>query len=163
MIDALQMLTSLPVTAVSGTLDLAGRPDCRGADFQDPGGWGIMHLGAGIPVTLDAGDHSRVPAMITLNGTRGCVRLGGDDVTFVSWDGQQEQLCTQTGTATSMDRAVNEIVSNMDAGHAQHDTAEGARRTLEAILGFHASHARNGAWIQLPLQDSDRERVVRSG
>ena len=48
MIDALQMVSGRAVEAVSGTLDLAGRPDCRGEQFRDPGGWGIGRIG---PVT----------------------------------------------------------------------------------------------------------------
>ena len=163
MIDALQMLTSLPVTAVSGTLDLAGRPDCRGPNFQDPGGWGILRLGDGIPVTVDAGDHSRVPAMITLNGTRGSVRLTGEGIVFTDWDGAQQEIPSQTDDRSSMDRAVDEIVRDLDQGQSEHRTAENARQTLEAIIGFHASHARNGAWTELPLGESDRERIVHSG
>ena len=30
-------------------------------------------------------------------------------------------------------------------------------------VGFHASHARNAAWTELPLSGSDREREVLSG
>jgi len=41
-IDALCMLTGRKVSAVSGTLDWSGRPDCRGPQFHDPGAWGVM-------------------------------------------------------------------------------------------------------------------------
>ena len=45
--DALYMLTGLKVEAVSATLDLAGKPDCRGSDFADPGGGGRCGWRAG--------------------------------------------------------------------------------------------------------------------
>jgi hypothetical protein len=35
--------------------------------------------------------------------------------------------------------------------------------TLEAILAFHASDARKGAWVELPLAGDDRDREVHSG
>ena len=68
MIDALLMLTGRKIEAVSATLDLAGKPDCRGPEFRDPGGWGIIKLEGGIMVTVDAGDYATVPGQIILNG-----------------------------------------------------------------------------------------------
>jgi hypothetical protein len=34
---------------------------------------------------------------------------------------------------------------------------------VEAIVGFHASHARNAAWTELPLTGADREYEILSG
>ena len=138
-------------------------PDCRGAEFRDPGGWGVLRLGDHLPVTVDAADHSRVPARITLNGTQGGVCVCGQEVLFTSWDGQSEQPPSRRDALSSMDRAVAEIVNGLDERRSESPTAESARRTLEAILAFHASHARNGAWTPLPLQDADRHIVVHSG
>lgn len=163
MIDAIQLLASLPVTAVSGTLDLSGRPDCRGADFRDPGGCGVLRLGDNLLVTVDAADHSRVPARITLNGTQGAYCISGTEVYFTSWDGRRELVPSRRGAGSSMDRAVEEIVNDLDQRRSPNATAESARRTLEAIVAFHASHARNGAWTSLPLSDGDRQIVVHSG
>ena len=61
MIDALLMLTGRKIEAVSGTLDLAGKPDCRGPAFRDPGGWGVVRLEGGVMVMVDAGDYAAVP------------------------------------------------------------------------------------------------------
>ena len=61
MIDALLMLTGRKIEAVSATLDLAGKPDCRGPAFRDPGGWGVIRLQGGVMVTVDAGDYATVP------------------------------------------------------------------------------------------------------
>lgn len=47
-IDALLMLLGQRIQAVSATLDLSGRPDCRGENFHDPGGWGGDAYGQGI-------------------------------------------------------------------------------------------------------------------
>jgi hypothetical protein len=40
---------------------------------------------------------------------------------------------------------------------------QAALHTLEIILGFHASDARNAAWTELPLRGADRDREVQSG
>ena len=48
MIDALQMVTSRRADAVCGHLDLAGKPDCRGPEFFDPGGWGMIRFEGGL-------------------------------------------------------------------------------------------------------------------
>ena len=64
---------------------------------------------------------------------------------------------------SGMDRAVSEIVEWLDGGTEFPYPASEAVDTLEAIVGFHASHARNAAWTELPLSGSDREREVLSG
>src|SRR5207249_4252798 len=78
MIDALLMLTGRSIRAVSGTLDLTGRPDCRGPAFRDPGGWGLLRLAGGLMATVDAPDEGKTPARVILNGTLGRAIAGGD-------------------------------------------------------------------------------------
>ena len=53
-IDALLMLSGQRIQAVSATLDLSGRPDCRGEKFHDPGGWGVMRMNKGLMVMVSA-------------------------------------------------------------------------------------------------------------
>ena len=65
----MQMLTGRRIAAVSGTLDLAAKPDCRGTDFHDPGGWGLMRLDNGVMVTIDGSDYATMPYRVTVSGT----------------------------------------------------------------------------------------------
>jgi predicted dehydrogenase len=163
LIDAAVMLTGRAVRAVSGTLDLTGRPDCRGPQFRDPGGWGLLRLHGGLIATVDAADEGQMPGRVILNGTLGRAVIGGDEVTLEFWDGRGDQWPSRRAEATSMDRAVTEIVAWLDGDRPFPYPAQEAARVLEAIVGFHASHARNGAWVELPLPGEDREREVRSG
>ncbi len=163
MIDALLMLTGRKIEAVSGTLDLAGKPDCRGPAFRDPGGWGVLKLGGGIMVTVDAGDYAAVPGQITLNGTEGRAISDGSSITLEYWDGRRDHWDSANGGVSGMDRAVSEIVTWLDDGSEFPYPASEAFDTLEAIVGFHASHARNAAWTELPLSGADRDREVLSG
>ena len=163
MIDALLMLTGRKIEAISATLDLAGKPDCRGPDFRDPGGWGIIKLEGGIMVTVDAGDYATVPGQIILNGAEGRAISDGSSITLEYWDGRQEHWDAANDGVTGMDRAVSEIVEWLDGGTEFPYPASEAVDTLEAIAGFHASHAHNAGWTELPLLGSDREYEVRSG
>lgn len=163
MIDALLMLTGRKIEAVSGTLDLAGKPDCRGPAFRDPGGWGVIRLEGGVMVTIDAGDYAAVPGQITLNGTEGRAISDGSSIALEYWDDRHENWDSANDGVSGMDRAVSEIVTWLDDGTEFPYPASEALDTLEAIVGFHASHARNAAWTELPLSGSDREREVLSG
>lgn len=161
--DAIYLITGRRVEAVSGTLDLAGKPDCRGDDFQDPGGWGLMRLAGNLITTVDASDYARVPMLIAINGIEGRASTGGDEVWIEYWDGRQEKWPSPRAHATSMDVAVVEIVQWLDNGTPFPYPATEAVHTLEAIAGFHVSHAQSGGWVDLPLQGENREVVVRSG
>ena len=163
MIDALLMLTGRKIEAVSATLDLAGKPDCRGPAFRDPGGWGVVRLEGGIMVTVDAGDYATVPGQITLNGTEGRATSDGSSITLEYWDGRRDHWESDNDGVSGMDRAVSEIVMWLDDGSEFPYPASEAIDTLEAIVGFHASHARNAAWTELPLLGPDRDREVLSG
>lgn len=163
MIDALLMLTGRQIEAVSATLDLAGKPDCRGPEFRDPGGWGVIRLEGGLMVIVDAGDYATIPGQMILNGTEGRAISDGSSVTLEYWDGRQERWCVANDSVSGMDRAVSEIVAWLDDGAEFPYLASEAVNTLEAIVGFHASHARNAAWTELPLSGADHGREVLSG
>jgi len=178
--DLVEMLTGREIEAVSGTLDTAGLPDCRGGEFRDPGGWGLLRLSGGLIVTVDAGEQARIPATVTLNGTAGRAIVGSDGVLILSPDGVERQLPSPASAATSMDRAVSEIVAALDvrsdrlqpvkgpaeAGHYEPVSPyppEIALRVFEAIVAFHVSSDLYGGWVSLPVDDVDRTREIRIG
>ena len=175
MFDGIQLLTGMPITAVSGILDLSGKPDCRGNDFHDPGGWGLLRLqrptgSQAGPVgdlicVVDAAEYGVTPMRIRLHGTEGWAECRIREVVVHGADGgEQIWAPDDAGGESGMDRAVQEIVAWLDGdgGAFSYDAAE-AVRTLAAIVGFHVSHDANGTWVELPLQGADRDRVLRSG
>jgi UDP-N-acetylglucosamine 3-dehydrogenase len=157
------MLIGRRVEAVSATLDLSGKPDCRGSEFCDPGGWGLLRFEGGLIATFDAADYGKVPAAIAINGVTGRAMTGIDGVALEYWDGQTDHWPWPTGGESSMDRAMAEIVAWLDGESAFPDAAEDSLHTLEIIVACHASHQRNAAWTALPLAGRDREIEVRSG
>jgi predicted dehydrogenase len=162
-IDALRLLTRREVEAVSATLDLSARPDCRGSEFRDPGGWAVLRMTGGLMAMINAPDYAKDPAEIVVSGSRGRAVVRGNDVHLEFWDGRRTHWPSRRDGMTSMDVAVAEIVSALENGATPSSPGEEALCDLEVILGCHASHERNGAWTNLPLSGADRERILQSG
>jgi len=163
-IDAAMMLTGRRVQAVSATLDSTGRPDCRGSEFRDPGGWAMLKFDGGLIGHVHAPDNPTGPAGIVVQGTLGRACVTGGNAEMNWWDGRSSKLPgPSTAAGTSMDIAVREIVAWLDDKTQVCCAAEESARVLEVILGCHASHARQAAWVELPLSGADRDREVRSG
>lgn len=163
-IDAAMMLTGRVIRAVSATLDQTGRPDCRGSDFRDPGGWALLRFDGGLIGHVHAPDNPTGPAEIAVQGTLGHARVSGGVAEIETWAGGRHVLEPPSPEAgSSMDQAVREIVGWLDDGTPICCSAEESVRTLEVIVACHASHARQAAWVELPLTGVDREREVRSG
>ena len=158
--DAACMLSGRCIEAVAGTLDRAGRPDCRGPEFRDYGAWGLLRMEGGLMATVDAADYSRLPLQVALNGTEGRALMTGDGVVIEYWDGRREEWQTQLDRISSMDRAVAAIVAWLDGEAPFPYPAAAAATVLEAIVGLHVSDARGGGWVDLPLRGADREREV---
>ncbi len=167
-LDGLLMLTGRRFQAISATLDRAGKPDCRGSDFHDPGGWGVLRLEGGLMATVNAPDHAKTPIYIEINGTKGRAFVRRFSVTLEGpspgrqSDGRNEEWPAFADGISSMDRAVAEIVDYLDQRTPFPYAPEEAVQTLEAIVGFHASHARGSAWTDLPLSGNDREIEILS-
>ena len=162
-IDAALMLTGRKIRSVSATLDLAGRPDCRGSEFRDPGGWAMLRLDNGVMVHVHAPDYSNSSAEVIVQGTLGRARISGVAEIETWQNGRTELPSIPQDKGSSMDQAVREIVAGLDDGTPLSCSAEESRHTLEAIIACHASHARQGAWTELPLIGPDRDIVVHSG
>ena len=161
--DTIYMITGRRIEAVSATLDLAGKPDCRGSEFADPGGWGTVRLEGGLMVTVDATEYSKAPWDLRVNGSEGRAFVGGNDVRVEYWDGRSEHWTNASQDGSGMDVAVREIVAWLNNGGVfEYDSAETVH-VLEAIVAFHASHTKNSAWIELPLVGNDRDIEIRSG
>jgi predicted dehydrogenase len=162
-IDALVMLLKRRVIGVSATLDLSGRPDCRGPEFRDPGGWGILKMTGDVMVTVSAPDYGSFPARTEINGSKGRAVLSSQEVTLAYWDGLTEHWPAATDGITGVDRAVSEMVEWLGQKAPFACPPEEAVHTLETIVGFHASHHKQGKWVALPLQAEDRGFEVLSG
>lgn len=123
----------------------------------------MLRFEGGLIGHVHAPDNPAGPAEVTIQGTLGRARVAGDVAEIAWWNGQSERLPPPNRSTTSMDVAMQEIVAWLDDHTPVCCSAEDSVRTLEVILACHASHARQAAWIELPLTDADREREVQSG
>ena len=159
-IDAMHMHIGRKIEAVSGTLDFSGKPDCRGDEFTDYGAWGMMRMEGGLIVTVDAPDYSRSPFYIAINGTKARAITDGSAVAIDDWAGNVEEFPSLPASESSMDLAVAGMVEWLDDGTPfSYDPAD-AVNVAEAISAFHVSHHRNGAWVDLPLDDEGANHFV---
>ena len=122
-----------------------------------------MRLEGGLMATVDATDYGKAPWDVRVNGAEGRAFVGSGDVRLEYWDGRSEHWTNDDQVGTGMDVAVREIVDWLDGeSDFDYDPTETVQ-VLEAIAAFHASHAKNSAWVELPLTGADREIVVNSG
>ncbi len=163
LVDLMRFVTGRQVEAVSATLDERHKPDCRGPEFQDPGGWGLLRMEGGAVVSFSAANHSTAPLEYRIEGTEGTVYGRGRRIELQTRDGREDVWPSLRGESTSMDRALAEIVDWLDHGGEFSVPAIEAVRTFEVLVACHASHARNGAWVSLPLQGEDRLHRIVSG
>jgi predicted dehydrogenase len=163
LIDALCMLTGRNVEAVSGTLDLSEKADCRGAEFSDPGGWGVMRLSGGLMATVDAANHGNGPIQTIIYGQNARAIVGRDTISIEFLDGRIEKWPCLFKNTTSMDLAVSEIAEWLDDNKPFPYSAVDSVRTLESIIAFHVSDKRRSCWVDLPLTGYDRNCEVQSG
>lgn len=159
-IDAMHMHVGRQIEAVTGRLDFARKPDCRGDEFTDYGAWGMMRMEGDLIVTVDAPDYSRSPFHIAINGTEKRAITDGNNVAIDDWAGDVKQFPAIPASTSSMDRAVADIVAWLDDGTQFPYDPEDAINVMESIAAVHISHHRNGAWVDLPLTDEEAKQFV---
>ena len=157
------MLLREKAQGISGTIDLSSKPDCRGTQFSDPGGWGLIKFSSGLIATVDAPDYAKHPISLQITGIKGAAHVSGLSVTIEYWDGRTERWPDSPGAHSSMDTAVNELVSWLDSRGDFCVEPQAAVDTLEIIAAFHSSHSANGAWVALPLTGENRKIIINSG
>lgn len=163
--DALHSVLGQRIVAVSGTLDRTGRPDCRGSQYHDPGGWGMVRLAGGAHGFVEASEI--LPAQIGFGlrfvGSTGEMALSDRGCVITPYGGEATQVAGPADDVVTMKLAVDEIVSALDGGPPVTSTGEDGLVALEVIIGFHASDRRQGQWVELPLTGEDRRIAVQIG
>jgi predicted dehydrogenase len=161
--DLLRMQLGANAVEVSGCLDPVVPLDCRGADYHDPGGWGVIAFENGIKTFIHAAQPPKRPALVQFVGTDGVLNATGDRAVIERWSGGRLELAAPAVSGTSVDRAVDDLVRCLSDGTQPACTAEDGLAALEIIIAFHVSHRAGGQWIKLPIQAADRELEVRIG
>jgi predicted dehydrogenase len=161
--DALRLLLGREARAVSGTLDPLVPPDCRGARFHDPGGWGVIEFEGGLRAFINAPSAAALPLAVRVTGSHGQLTIRGKLATIETWQGNSRTIEIPPDGSTSLDRAVEELVRCLESGGSPSCTGEDGLAALEIIIGFHVSSGLNGQWVPLPIRGADRQMTVMIG
>ena len=154
MFDAASFLLDSRPKAASGTLDPFVPPDCRGPEFHDPGGWGIVRLANGVRVHVDAAARVRLPFGYRAFGSLGWIDVGGEDAGVHMWTGRTRTIACPADRPNSLAIGVDEVVTCLTGGGDVSPTGESARDALEVIVAlFLASDASRAITGQNILAD----------
>jgi predicted dehydrogenase len=160
--DALRMLLG-DAAAVSATLDPVLFADCRGAQYRDPGGWGIVAFQSGAKAFVDASQVSKEPLELRAVGSAGTLLVRANEAVIETWAGERRLIEDRRDRPNSLRLAVDEIVRCLNEGGETSSTGEDGRKALEVVIAFHVSDRARGRWTALPLEGADRALEVRIG
>jgi len=163
MFDALRMLLGSEACAVSGSLDPVLAPDCRGTQYRDPGGWGIVAFAGGVRAFVDAPQSAKLPLAMRIVGSVGQLSVCGGGVCIEPLAGEARTVVPPADGSNSMDRAVRDIVACLTEGGEPAGNGEDGRAALEIIAGFHVSDRECGRWVPLPIAGVDRDFTIAIG
>ncbi|HPC30303.1 MAG TPA: Gfo/Idh/MocA family oxidoreductase [bacterium] len=161
--DVLRMLLDVDPVAVSGTLDSLVYPDCRGQQYRDPGGWGIIAFSNDIRAFIDAPQSAKFPLVISIVGSEGELRIHNNSARVNYWNGDIKEIPFVTDGKTSLDSAMEDIVNCLLYRGIPACTGEDGLMALEIIIGFHVSSIAEGRWINLPICGEERNLEVMIG
>jgi len=163
MFDAAAFLLDSRPDAVSGTLDPFVPPDCRGSEFHDPGGWGIVRLAGGVRVHVDAAARDGLPFGFRVFGSLGWIDIGKEDAAIHLWTGRTRTIACPADRPSSLAIGVDDVVTCLESGGEVSPTGEAARDALEVIVAFHLSDKLGGRRVAVPLEGEDRDLEVMMG
>ena len=162
--DSLNMMLDSKPRAVSASLDPEIWPDCRGPQYRDPGGWGIVDYHSGVKAFINAPQTAKLPLMARVVGSLGHLTVRDSEAKIELWDGSEQTISPTKDEPSFMARALDDIVNCLVNGQEPPtSTGEDGLDALEMVIGFHVSDRRKGQWVQLPTSGDDRDLEVLIG
>lgn len=163
MFDALRLLLGCEPVAVSGGLDPIVPDDCRGEEYRDPGGWGVVEFSSGVNAYIDASHNAPAPIRVCVAGSEGEIAVGRNDARVELWSGDRRTIPVQTDRPTALDAAISDLVDCLTGGGQPACTGLDGLAALEVIIGFHVSDRLDRRRVALPIADADRDLEVPIG
>jgi predicted dehydrogenase len=154
--DLVAYLADSPLTWVIGFLETSDRPNWKGPQFQDLGGYAMIGLQNGARGYLDTSfDLKRRDSFLVLRGDAGRIeieeRLGQWHLDHPSLGRRTFQFNDTTNVSLYFAKVAAQMVSDTPPSCG---ATEGIA-ALEAVVGVHLSTSRAHARIPLPLQGND--------
>ncbi len=137
-------------------------PDCRGPQFRDPGGWGVITFSNGAKAFVNASQAAKLPFGVRVVGSEGQLSIQKNRAILELWDGTTRMISSEH-KQSSMHRAIDDIVQGLTSDHRPASWGADGLAALEMIIGFHLSDRFSGQLVQLPIADEYRGFEVRMG
>ena len=157
-IDLIAYLADTQIAWVMGFLDTVDKPNKRGPQFKDPGGYALLGLANGVRGYLDVSDDlSRKGKFSILQGDAGRIevdeRQGQWHLINAMFNRQTFRFSDTTKPAGYFAKVAAEMLSDV----APSCGAEEGVAALEAVMAVHLSSRHNHKQVFLPLQGKDTE------
>jgi predicted dehydrogenase len=166
--DLARMLTGSNPVMVVASMDQSGKPNPRGAQFQDPGGVAMYWFENGVRLVIDLSEDISLPPRFEIAGSAGRVLIdevegrweigaraapenGSQSVSQNWWD-PLEAIPFDSVSLDMVDMmatGLKELLSDREITC----TGEDGLATLEMVIGAHVSHRQGHAPIKLPLAE----------
>jgi predicted dehydrogenase len=166
--DLVRFLVRADPIRVLGFLDGSDTPNPRGAEFQDPGGYGIVWFSNGVRLFFDESEDFGTPAIMHVEGTVGRVVI---DESRGEWT-----VLARRGADRALPMTSHASLSPIPFSGEPIDMIATARQTmldllddapilcsgedglasLRTVVAVHASHETGNAPVDLPLQTDYR-------
>ena len=170
--DLARMLTGSNPVMVVASVEESGKPNPRGAQFQDPGAFAVYWFENGMRLVIDLCEDVGVPPRFEIVGSRGRVLIdevegrweiaarpadedGGQTVSQNWWDALQPQPfeAATLDMVEMMATGIRELLSEEEITC----TGEDGLMTLEMVIGAHVSSRQGRAPVRLPLAEDYRQ------
>jgi predicted dehydrogenase len=156
--DLIAYLGNSSFAWVVGSLDTVEKPNRRGPQFKDPGGFALAGLQNGVRGYIDISDDlNRKDLFLVIRGDAGRIEV---DERLRVWHLDHPSLGRRsfpfTGSTQESVNFIPVVQEMLSDAPASCGTAEGIG-ALEAVVAAHLSSSRNNSKICLPLQGQDSE------
>jgi hypothetical protein len=157
--DLIAYLGNSSFAWVVGSLDTVERPNRRGAQFKDPGGFALTGLQNGVRAYIDISDDlNRKDLFLVLRGDAGRIEI---DERLRVWHLDHPSLGRRTfpfnGSTKESVNFIPVAEEMLSDAPPSCGLSEGIA-ALEAVVATHLSSTRNNAKVCLPLQEQDSDR-----
>jgi predicted dehydrogenase len=157
--DLMAYLADSPLAWVVGFLDGCDRPNRRGPQFKDPGGYAMVGFQNGVRGCLDVSDDlNHKDPLVVLRGDAGRIEIYER---LRQWQLDNHSLGRRTfqfGDALQEGPLFAKTAAQMLSEEAPSCGAAEGIRALEGVVAVHVSSSRDNAKISLPLNGQDAER-----
>ena len=172
--DLMRFLSGSEPAWVMGALDRTGTPNPRGAQYEDPAGFGVVVFENGMRGYVESCEDTGVQSLIVLAGRYGRIVI---DELNASWRlevrAEKDRSAPLSRYMTPMERRPFDggdfdiveltrsgILELLGTGELS-CTLEDGMKSLEMAIAFHESEVLGNARLDFPLSRKARERVVR--